>query len=294
MKALGGLFYGSGWTSALSQANVSTVGTADSFLKASHVKKTARAHQVTACALYALQQQAYCNYKHTQDEDTVKPFQDWTADQEKQSPQFRFWQLVLRIELGMLTWDRAIHIGDFPLYIDSLSQLQWVFHSLDHHNYARAVAIHLRDMVTLADRCPDIHSEFSKGNFTFNKTTRPFSRMSLDESHEQNNACVKDDGGPVWLPECPTALLRWMISGPEMARIVGEFLDGLNRRDISAQVHHGHHEENQGTQQTFLTHVRALVTTIAEMGNPFGDTGKDLLVLDTRVVADESVVTSIT
>ena len=62
--------------------------------------------------------------------------------------------------------------------------------------------------------------------------------MSLDESHEHNNACVKDVGGAVGLTEKPTALLRWMVSGPEMARIVGEFLDGLSRRDESSQLHH--------------------------------------------------------
>jgi len=88
LKALGDLLDGSGWTSALSQADVATVGTADYFLKASHVKKTARAHQISACALYALQQQAYCSWKQAQGEDLglLKSFEDWTADQEKQSP----------------------------------------------------------------------------------------------------------------------------------------------------------------------------------------------------------------
>jgi len=135
---------------------------------------------------------------------------------------------------------------------------------------------------------------FAKGNFTFNKTQRPLSKVSFDESHEQNNACVKDDGGAVGLTECPTALLRWMVSGPEMARVVGEFQDGLNRTDVSSHVRHGHHEDNPGTQMTFLKHVRALVTAITEIGNPFCDTGKDLLVRDTRVIADKTVVTSIT
>ena len=44
--------------------------------------------------------------------------------------------------------------------------------------------------------------------------------MSLDESHEQNNACVKEQGGAIGLTETPTALLRWMVAGPEMARVV--------------------------------------------------------------------------
>ena len=53
--------------------------------------------------------------------------------------------------------------------------------------------------------------------------------MSIDESHEQNNACVKDEGGAVGLTERPTALLRWMVAGPEMARVVTEFLGELDK-----------------------------------------------------------------
>ena len=48
LKYIGDLLNRSGWTSAISQANIATSGTAESFLKASDVKKTARAHQVTA------------------------------------------------------------------------------------------------------------------------------------------------------------------------------------------------------------------------------------------------------
>jgi len=65
--------------------------------------------------------------------------------------------------------------------------------------------------------------------------------MSLDESHEQNNACVKDEGVAVGLTEKPTALLRWMVSGPEMARVVTEFLDVLDKTDTDTQALH--HEQ---------------------------------------------------
>ena len=54
LKCIGDLLNGSGWTSAISQANIATPGTAERFLQASHVKKTARAHQVTGdSSIYA-------------------------------------------------------------------------------------------------------------------------------------------------------------------------------------------------------------------------------------------------
>lgn len=50
--------------------------------------------------------------------------------------------------------------------------------------------------------------------------------MAIDQAHEQNNAMVKGDGGAVGLTENPNALRRWMLSGPEMARLVNEFEAG--------------------------------------------------------------------
>ena len=53
-KALGNWLDGSGWTDVLVQAEVAKSGTADSFLKASHITRTRHAHQVTAaiCSYY--------------------------------------------------------------------------------------------------------------------------------------------------------------------------------------------------------------------------------------------------
>lgn len=50
---------GSGWTNALTEAGIASSGTADSFLKASHVMRTRHAHQVTTMALAKLQENAF-------------------------------------------------------------------------------------------------------------------------------------------------------------------------------------------------------------------------------------------
>ncbi|KAL8572888.1 hypothetical protein ACOMHN_011137 [Nucella lapillus] len=51
LRTLGDWLQGSGWVQALVQAEIVTAGTADSFLRASHVLRSRRAHQVTAAAL---------------------------------------------------------------------------------------------------------------------------------------------------------------------------------------------------------------------------------------------------
>jgi len=59
LSSLGSLPEDSGWTGALTEVRVASVGTADSFLSAASVTKTRQAHRVTACSLYKLLQSAY-------------------------------------------------------------------------------------------------------------------------------------------------------------------------------------------------------------------------------------------
>ena len=46
-NTVGDLLNGSGWTTALTESEVASSGTADSFLKVSHITRTRHAHQVT-------------------------------------------------------------------------------------------------------------------------------------------------------------------------------------------------------------------------------------------------------
>ena len=85
-------------------------------------------------------------------------------------------------------------------------------------------------MSALESLHPDVHKEFLDGNFTVSKSKRPFSAFAIDQAHEQNNACVKGDGGAVGLTENPVALKRWMLCGPEMARLVNEFENSLEKQ----------------------------------------------------------------
>ena len=58
-NAIGDFLEGSGWTVALSDAGIASSGTADSFLKAAHLTRTRRAHQITKLALAKLQREAW-------------------------------------------------------------------------------------------------------------------------------------------------------------------------------------------------------------------------------------------
>ena len=99
---LGDLLEGSGWTTAITDANVATSGTADSFLKASHITKTRHIHQVTALALSKLQKDAFRDRTDETDE-----FESWRQVMIKQSPTFQFWDLILQTEILILVLIRA-------------------------------------------------------------------------------------------------------------------------------------------------------------------------------------------
>ena len=80
-QLLGDWLENSGWTDALIQANITSSGTADSFIRASHVTKTRHAHRVTAATLHTLLKQAYSEDFTPNDGNTTQPddevFEEW-------------------------------------------------------------------------------------------------------------------------------------------------------------------------------------------------------------------------
>jgi hypothetical protein len=145
-------------------------------------------------------------------------------------------------------------------------------------------------MLSLKQCHPGIYAEFLKGNFVVKKSKHAFSAIAIDQAHEQNNASVKGDGGAVGLTENSAALRRWMVSGPEMARLIGEF-DGSteNRQDTDGR----HHEQRRHVQMEFAHDVKSLSKAMEEMGNPFSESSSDLLVLDSRNIADAAVADTV-
>ena len=116
LRCLGDLLDSSGWTNALTQAGIVTSGRADAVLKASHVTRARRAHQISASALYILLQRAY-SLNQTNSEVS---FEDWIEEQVQRSPTFQYWCIILELELMMLVFVRSIREAKFQLYVEVL------------------------------------------------------------------------------------------------------------------------------------------------------------------------------
>ena len=165
------------------------------------------------------------------------------------------------------------------MYIQTLLKLvPWLF-AFDHTNYSHWIPVHISDMVNLQTTHPRVYYEFMKGHFAVNKTNNIFSAMAIDRCHEQQNDLIKGEGGAVGLTECPQALERWMVAGPEISRLINEFEEDLqnSRSKISTK----HHEQTPSIQKAFANDVKSLVATVEELGNPFLEDSGDLLTLDT-------------
>lgn len=148
-NVLGDMLDNSGWTGALTQANVASYNTAVFFLKMSG---TRQAHQVTASSFHVLIHKANNGHCSSQYENQ-KCLEDWCDESQSQST------VSLLVNLSAIgtpgdTLLRSLMEADFKLYIDSLLQLVPLFFSLDHSLYPRWAPVHLRDMVTLAENHP--------------------------------------------------------------------------------------------------------------------------------------------
>ena len=272
----------SGWTAALTEAGIVTAGKADSFLKASHLTRTRRMHQLTCVALEKLQKEAF------QVANSECSFEEWRHDMIEKSPTFQYWDTILSLELIILNFIRAHREKNFPLYVEALEAIVGYFFVFDHYNYARWVPIHIRDMLSLPD---SIQENFMR-YWVVSKTKNRFSSIPIDQMHEQENAKVKGIGGVIGLTENPITLRRWMICGPELPRCISQFENQILSESTDPQKFL-HHEEGLAVQKSFKQHTERLIEAIKGFGNPFEDDSPELLVLNTRDCADDSVIETV-
>lgn len=113
---MGKILRGSGWDTVLSQADVLSSGRAQSALNDHHIKRTRYAHQVSLVCLSVLKRNAYSAY--TSDvQGPPESFDMWTKRQSDDVAMFKYWSLVMELELLMCRFVRSLREGDFLLYI---------------------------------------------------------------------------------------------------------------------------------------------------------------------------------
>ena len=82
-----------------------------------------------------------------------------------------------------------------------------------------------------------------------------------------------------------------MIAGPDVSRVVEEFHKELDY--CACKTNTGHHDQTPTIQVTFGKDVLSLINVMEDFGNPFEEEGTDLLVLDSKEIADHAAVETV-
>ena len=178
-----------------------------------------------------------------------------------------YWKMILNFEVLLLVYIRSIREGNFELYLASLYRMLPWFFALDRYNYARCAIVYWFDMELLNHRCPNEYKEFAAGNFSFLKTNKEFSHLTLDQLHEQNNKYIKNVSGATSLinRQDDSALIRWELYGPERCRIIEKF------EEVQSSTTHEkkqkHHEDNPIFTKDFIKDTTTLLNNFPN--NPF-------------------------
>ena len=101
--------------------------------------------------------------------------------------------------------------------------------------------------------------------------------MPVVQAHEQNNELVIGFGGSVGLVENSSALRKWMIAGPEQARLLKvfeQFILNVEKSNFTMNVLCSKNITRAGTKIN-------VVQAISKIGNSFLDATPELLVLET-------------
>ncbi|CAB4025239.1 hypothetical protein ROHU_037104 [Paramuricea clavata] len=223
LNTIGDWLEGSGWVEVLAKAEVNTPGRAESFLSGKQVKRSRYAHQMSCSALYLLVQDAYTR------SETDLSFDTWLLKRSKESVQFHVLEQVS----------------------------PWLF-SLDHTHYSRWLPIFIQGMKQLSCKHPLVYQEFNKGHFTVKNSTRKFSGISEDQAHKQNNKLVKIDGGAIGILDNHTSMMKWIIAGREISRILRSFEVEEDRTEEDAP----HQEDTDSHEKCFGTDLTSFKSTI--------------------------------
>ena len=256
----GQLIKGSGLDSIMSNTNLSTAGGTTALVDVNHIKRSRYCLQVSVIVVYKLLKAA-----HLESQSSLTLF-EWLDQMCKTSEMCLYWKLILEFQIQVLVFVRAIREGNFPLYLETLFRfLKWYF-ALDKFNYARWATIYWFDLALLEKRCPSEFKEFVDGKFSFLKTNKKFSRMALDQVHEQNNKYIKSVSGATSLinRQDDAALIRWELCGAELCRILQEF---EVKKDEVEDEKSKHHEDTKKFKDDFSRDISVLLEGFPH--NPF-------------------------
>ena len=244
----GELVNGSGLSNILNVNDLSIIGTS-AVVDVNDIKRARYCLQVAACAIYKKLHDAHV------ESNSELSLLDWIEIRSAESEMCYYWKLILDFQVLALVFIRSIREGNFQTYVESLISIcKWYF-SLDHYHYARWCTVHCFDLMLLQFTMLEVYNEFKKGNFTFQKTNSNFSRVAIDQVHEQNNKVIKSSGDAKHLLNVcdDSGVIRLETVESDVASILTEFQETIDTPVVMGIKKH--HEDSQSFNKAFTQDV---------------------------------------
>ena len=186
---------------------------------------------------------------------------------------FHYWKLIFDFQLLILQFVRAERETNFLLHVHVLNlSMKYIF-AINHYNYARWLSVHVDNLTRL-----DVSTSIQW--ISFRAFCNPFSAVSLDLGHEQNDATIKGAGEVIALLSygMESAIRRWEVAGPNVCKLIGEYKEMIWKAK--------HHEDYPAFQKLFFADVAKLFNSL---GTLFEDCLYSLRVLKNVVISDDTI-----
>ena len=137
-----------------------------------------------------------------------------------------YWKCVIDLQIKILLYVRYINESNFKLHAEILYKLLSRYFIYDHYNYACQLTVHWFDLYAAETKFLTLSHSFRQEIFHSNfQSHQEFSRMDLDQIHEQNNKHIKGCGGASTLLNKVnnSALIFWEACSLETAHVIMEF-----------------------------------------------------------------------
>ena len=122
----------------------------------------------------------------------------------------KFWFQYINMIHLYHEFSRSVRNGDLFLFLYCLPKIAIYFFAFNHQNYSRWITLYHNNLTSLKDTHPNLYSEFTSGNFSIKRISKP-SKTAIDLTLEQtiNADTASQRTGITAMTNSISTRLRW-------------------------------------------------------------------------------------
>ena len=122
----------------------------------------------------------------------------------------------------------------------------------DHINHLGWGSVYSSDMQQLESTAPDVHNEFTKGDFVVKESEGSFNQVSTDLALEHVNKLGKIVGGIVGITRTESARNRWCLTYNDRVRLADDTRNMIGISDRDATKHKEAEKKRMERDESFV------------------------------------------